>query len=1579
MKHTLALLCMMSMLAFTSYGQLIIDGSGQASEDFSSFDGSGFDSPPGAGELSSDAWAITGFSDGDLAFGGTETSGDYARGTTSGYVSAGGVYKLDDGPGFQGMFIQSGGSDFTPGTLTLKICNQSGGPVINPDVLYTIFYNNNEDRANSMNFSYSTDDVSYTSVAALDFTSPEQGEEANTKKVSQSTILPITVNNTDCFYLRWSSDDVSGSGGRDEIGIGEIQVGDLCAIDITPPSFTSCPFDFYQGTDPGNCTATSVYPTPTATDFCSGPPSSDLGLGDISFTGYHADNAPAEFFSFVIWPAIPAGTQITFTDNGWYAAGGLATTEGTATWTATSNMPEGSEVIITNNSPSTGTWVQTSTGAIAFPSSGDQIFAYQGTTPTGGDMSNFLAAIQMNGSWDGDRTSTSTSAKPPIFTDGVNSISISPEVDNAVYDCSTTGPGRADAQPEVLDAFNWNTNNGSGLSAPTCGFSLPSNALSVIRIAGPASGGVFDPGINVVTYEATDGAGNTNVCSFKVTIVDEEDPSIFCPPSVTVDNDEDECGAVVNYADPTAADNCNVVPPTNILGLGDIAFTGYSSDGTDSYSFVIFKSIASGTSITFTDNRWNTVSGLGTTEGTHTWTSASNLPAGTEVHVSGSSVNTGSIAGSSGPNLSAGGDQIFAYQGSAPTTGDMSNFLAAIQMNGDWDVEGTSSNTSAKPAIFTDGVNSISIDPEIDNAIYDCSTTTGPDAASIRAAINDASNWTKDNSNNLPCPTCGFTVPVAGGSISANLIAGLPSGSLFPVGTTSVTFEAVDGNQNSADCSFDVTVNDTTAPEITCPAAVLRDITIGCTDVVNYEVTATDQCVVATGPTTDLVLGDIAFTGYRGDNPDSLSFVAFVTMDIGTEIEFTDNGWFAAGGFRTNEGILTWTANAIVPAGTEVLLAVTSGSLAASTGTLSVNDAGFNLSSSGDQVFAYQGAAPTAGDESNFLAAIQMNGSWDSSVDGSNASNESTQPSVFTDGETSLSINPEIDNAWYDCSVTSGDAETLRQAINDANNWNTNNSNSQLLSGCDLTVNTPSVTLSLVSGLGSGAAFPAGVSTEVWMATDPSGNTDECSFTITVKEPTPPTISCLGTRQKRSPDADACGYTVQGTEFDPVAHNDNCPNWTISNDFNGQNTLDGAFIPKGGVTTITWTATDASGNTASCSFEVKVTKDVSPPMFVACPDDTTIKVSFGTTGSTFYWDQSVLDNCTATNKILLSGFPLNNSFFATGTTTPVAYEAEDKKGNTSTCEFDVTVMADCDPLPAGFSGTTVCSGSGTGDHCYDVGTDSYKVSTNSSIIWNRSDCFHYVYQQLNQDAEIVARIIVPNLSSHWNQAGVMIRGSLATNSAHVSTLGTGDRRAIAAIRPFNNSVTLGYTGPTYASYPIWVKIKRVGFVFTTSASADGVTWTVISSGSAAIGYPYCIGLVSSTYTPGYTGLFEFDNVTINSGAGTRFAYTGPVMDFEAIAKDMTSSVMFGEELSLTAYPNPFQKQLQLAGTAPEGVSSMKLQLTNSIGQVIWRKEVAIDETRLIMEDIQVPELPAGIYFVEARTELETKTIKLVKK
>jgi gliding motility-associated-like protein len=73
---------------------------------------------------------------------------------------------------------------------------------------------------------------------------------------------------------------------------------------------------------------------------------------------------------------------------------------------------------------------------------------------------------------------------------------------------------------------------------------------------------------------------------------------------------------------------------------------------------------------------------------------------------------------------------------------------------------------------------------------------------------------------------------------SLNLIAGFNSGEKFPLGKTEIVYEVIDPSSNKASCSFEVTVIDQEAPEITCPDSIES-----CNQLVNYDLPLyTDNC-----------------------------------------------------------------------------------------------------------------------------------------------------------------------------------------------------------------------------------------------------------------------------------------------------------------------------------------------------------------------------------------------------------------------------------------------------------------------------------------------------------------------------------------------------------------------------------------------------------------------------------------------------------------------------------------------------------------------------------------------------------------
>ena len=68
-------------------------------------------------------------------------------------------------------------------------------------------------------------------------------------------------------------------------------------------------------------------------------------------------------------------------------------------------------------------------------------------------------------------------------------------------------------------------------------------------------------------------------------------------------------------------------------------------------------------------------------------------------------------------------------------------------------------------------------------------------------------------------------------------------------------------------------------------------------------------------------------------------------------------------------------------------------------------------------------------------------------------------------------------------------------------------------------------------------------------------------------------------------------------------------------------------------------------------------------------------------------------------------------------------------------------------------------------------------------IWGTSDQFQFVYQQISGDVEIVARVRSISNQHEWSKAGVMIRATLAANSAHAYAVVSAARGVRSQRRP----------------------------------------------------------------------------------------------------------------------------------------------------------------------------------------------------
>jgi hypothetical protein len=145
----------------------------------------------------------------------------------------------------------------------------------------------------------------------------------------------------------------------------------------------------------------------------------------------------------------------------------------------------------------------------------------------------------------------------------------------------------------------------------------------------------------------------------------------------------------------------------------------------------------------------------------------------------------------------------------------------------------------------------------------------------------------------------------------------------------------------------------------------------------------------------------------------------------------------------------------------------------------------------------------------------------------------------------------------------------------------------------------------------SGSFFPVGTTTVTCTST--AGPT--CNFTVKVNDTQPPVITCPP-NQTAVTDQNACPAPacVVATFPAPVA-SDNCPGVVVV-----CNPPSGSCFPTG-TTTVTCTATDASGNTATCSFTLTtfdtVLQDDSNPAIILLWDSNTGSYRFCCNGITF--------------------------------------------------------------------------------------------------------------------------------------------------------------------------------------------------------------------------------------------------------------------------------------------------------------------------------------------------------------------------
>jgi len=192
-----------------------------------------------------------------------------------------------------------------------------------------------------------------------------------------------------------------------------------------------------------------------------------------------------------------------------------------------------------------------------------------------------------------------------------------------------------------------------------------------------------------------------------------------------------------------------------------------------------------------------------------------------------------------------------------------------------------------------------------------------------------------------------------------------------------------------------------------------------------------------------------------------------------------------------------------------------------------------------------------------------------------------------------------------------------------------------------------------------------------------------------LSDPVPPEIVCPDNRTAEATGPLGARVTFEVTATDTVTAE---PQIQLSHE-------SGATFPLG-TTVVTAAAIDEAGNRATCDFEVLVQDTTAPD--IQCPENVAVEAGEGATEwAVEYGSAQATDSVSGVVTPTFS--QASGSVFPIGATTVTA-TADDEVGNSSSCDFEVTVYEFGDDIPVGGDDVGVGGDAGSSDGG-DMGSD----------------------------------------------------------------------------------------------------------------------------------------------------------------------------------------------------------------------------------------------------------------------------------
>lgn len=871
-----------------------------------------------------------------------------------------------------------------------------------------------------------------------------------------------------------------------------------------------------------------------------------------------------------------------------------------------------------------------------------------------------------------------------------------------------------DASPVITNCGNITVNTDEGVcdAFVTIGSRNVNDACEIVSLTNDRTNAdnandTYPKGTTVITWTATDLAGNQGTCQQNIIVEDNEDPTFVCG-NQEVGTDMDQCAATYTDTESEFADNCAIGsisyrfnndgafiegrPEGVMLELGntDITYRIEDEDGNsvdcsftitvedddppifvdapnrvtttttsacggeipDLRSIMITENCPDNLTVTQSPTQGSSFGSAhgeevevvvtaddGVNQTTHTVTVVLEDDDAPEITTNCASLNQTAAANpiSCNGNVTIGVPESTDNCGVVATINDYNGGTDASgpyptgQTTITWTVTDVGGNTATCQTVITVADN---VPPNLNCP----DVTVGTDEGTCETAFFDTFSTLADNCA-VESVAWEYPDPVLPPPFTRSGTGKLAGQESFPEGDTEITYTVTDDSNNETECTFTLTVVDDDAPEISGNTEDrIEDATSGCeAEVGNYvgDFSGSDNCggsvtiTQAPAPGTTFI-GSIAVTITAEDSEGNMSFITLnaisngasltcpsdvsdvadagvceklvtveqlmVSDNCGAAIVTNDfnNTDDASGTYPVGETIVNWTVT--FPNGSaQCLTTITiddneNPTLVCEDMTISTDmddcvatftdvftsltdNCGINEE---DIQYSYPNTLPGpifnqtgTGKVENVVLENGTTTNFAYDVTDVNGNNNTCSFNITVEDQ----VNPVIEGSTDDRLVAE-DPGSCMGLVPD------------LIAELTITDNCDN-DLTIVQSPEAGSAFTTSAVVTI-TATDDNNNSAEVMINIEVDDNVNPNITCPDNIIQDT-DIDECSADVTVPAPTPT---DNCSVASFSNDFNGTQDASGTY--NMGMTTVTWSVTDASGNQNSCSFTVTVNDKQKP-------------------------------------------------------------------------------------------------------------------------------------------------------------------------------------------------------------------------------------------------------------------------------------------------------------------------------------------------------------------------------------------------